>query len=169
MAVADNILKNFSISVDGKGYAGNAEEFKPPKLGVKTEDHRAGGMDSSIAIDMGMEALETSFVLTGHFPEVLSTWGVAVGEKTQLTARGALESYDGTVKPVVINMRGTVTSIEDGSWKAGDKNNQTFTMKLEYYKREQDGTILHEIDIPNMKRVVNGKDRLEEIRNAIKV
>ncbi len=167
MSVADKVLKDLNLTVDGFGFAGNIEEFKPPKLALKTEDHRAGGMDSSVPIEMGMEPLEASFVLTGHFPEVLTKWGVSVGGKTQLTARGSLESYDGSVIPVVVNLRGIITEIEDGAWKSGEKNTQTFAMKLEYYKREQNGIVLHEIDIPNMKRFINGTDQLAKRRKSL--
>jgi len=167
MPVADKVLKDLSLFVDGKGYAGNIESFKPPKLELKTNDHRAGGMDSSVPVEMDMEALETSFVLTGHFEDVLTLWGVAVGEKPQVTARGSVESYDGTVTPVVINMRGLIVSIEDGDWKPGESNTQTFTVKPEYYKREQGGVVLHEIDVPNNVRKINGVDQLEARRNAL--
>ncbi|WP_419779816.1 phage major tail tube protein [Maridesulfovibrio sp.] len=167
MDVAEKTLKDMDLYVDGRGYAGNIESFKPPKLSLTTKDHRAGGMDSSVAVETGMEALETSFVLTGHFEDVLSLWGVAVGEKPQITARGSLESRDGTVTPVVINMRGLIVSIEDGDWKPGEGNTQTFTVKPDYYKREQGGTVLHEIDVPNMVRKINGVDQLEARRNAL--
>ncbi len=167
MGLADNKLKNLNLSVDGYGFAGNIESFKPPKLSLKTSDHRAGGMDSSVPVEMGMEALEASFVLTGHFPEVLTLWGVVVGEKPQITARGSVESGNGTATPVVINMRGLITDIEDGDWKPGEDNTQTFTIKPEYYKREQGGVVLHEIDVPNMIRKINGVDQLEARRNAL--
>lgn len=54
---ARDILKNFNLFVDGRGYAGNVSEYTPPNLAVQTEDHRAGGMDAPIALDMGMEGL----------------------------------------------------------------------------------------------------------------
>lgn len=45
------VLKNFSLFVDGRGYAGKAEEVTPPKLTIKTEEFRGGGMDAPIDID----------------------------------------------------------------------------------------------------------------------
>lgn len=167
MGIADKILKNMNLFVDGFGFAGNVEEFKPPKLALKTDDYRAGGMDAPVSIEMGMEGLECSFVLKGHFPEVLRKWGVIEENKVQLTARGSLESYSGTVIPVKINLRGTITEVEDGAWKPGENNTQTFTMKLDYYKRVQDGWVLHEIDIPNMIRIIDGVDQLAKRRNAL--
>ncbi len=52
------ILRNFNVFVDGRGYAGKIEEITLPKLTIKTEEYRAGGMDIPISIDMGMEKLE---------------------------------------------------------------------------------------------------------------
>ena len=52
MAAADNILKHWDIFVDGRGMAGNAEEFNPPKLELKMEDFEGGGLDSAIEIEM---------------------------------------------------------------------------------------------------------------------
>ncbi len=167
MGHGENKIKDMNLFVDGRGYAGNVDEFNPPKLELKIEDYRGGGMDTSIPIEMGMEPLETSFVLSGHFPEVLALWGLAAGDKTQLTAKGATESYYGGVSSVVINMRGVITSVEEGAWKPGESSPLTFTMKLDYYKREQDGVVLYEIDVPNMIRIINGKDQLAERRNAI--
>ena len=60
--IAD-VLKNMNLFVDGRGYAGVVDELTPPKLTMKTEEHRAGGMDAPVELDMGMEKLEASFSL----------------------------------------------------------------------------------------------------------
>ena len=39
------VLKNMNLFVDGRGYAGRVDEIELPKLTLKTEEHRAGGMD----------------------------------------------------------------------------------------------------------------------------
>lgn len=164
---ADNILKNFNLFVDGRGYAGNIDEYNPPDLTLVTEDHRAGGMDAPITLDMGMEALEASFVLSDYDRDVLSLFGVAEGNTVPFVARGALESYDGTVTPVVHTMRGKITSLARGTWTPGTKAQLTVTIRLNYYKEEHGGTTVHEIDVENMVRTVNGTDRLAEIRDAL--
>ena len=51
------ILKNFNLFIDGRGYAGKCDEVNPPKLNIKSEEYRAGGLDAPIPIDMGMEKL----------------------------------------------------------------------------------------------------------------
>ena len=47
------VLRGFDVFVDGRGYAGKVEELELPKLSIKTEEFRAGGMDVPVELDMG--------------------------------------------------------------------------------------------------------------------
>lgn len=164
---ARDVLKNLNLFVDGRGYAGQIDEYNAPDLTLTTEDYRAGGMDAPIAIEMGQEPLETSFALIAYDADVLALWGVAEGASVPFIVRGALESFDGTVKPVVHEMRGQITSLSRGTWAPGQKPALTVTMRLVYYKETHDGSVLHEIDVENMIRVVGGTDRLAAQRAAL--
>ena len=164
---ARDVLKNLNLFVDGRGYAGQINEYNAPDLAVQVEDYRGGGMDAPVAIDMGMEALETSFALISYDADVLALFGVAEGETVPFTARGALESFDGTVKAVVHQMRGKITRLARGTWTPGQPAALTITMRLDYYREEHDGRTLHEIDVNNMVRIVNGRDRLADQRAAL--
>jgi len=164
---AGDVLKNFNLFVDGRGHAGQIEEYSPPTLTIATEDFRAGGMDAPAPIDMGMEALETSFRLRSFDADVLAQFGVAEGAWVGFTARGALENHDGTVKAIVHTMRGRITSLEQGTWSGGQPTSLGVTMKLIYYRLEIDKVVIHEIDVENMVRVVNGTDRLAAQRAAL--
>lgn len=164
---ARDVLKNINLFVDGRGFAGQIDEYNAPDLALQVEDYRGGGMDAPTAIDMGMEALETNFALIKYDAETLAQFGVAEGQLVPFTARGALESFDGTVKPVLHQMRGKITRIARGTWAAGQKPTLTITMRLDYYREEVDGVTLHEIDVINMIRTINGVDRLAEQRAAI--
>lgn len=53
-----HVLKNMNLFVDGRGYAGRVDEIKLPKLTLKTEEHRAGGMDIPVELELGMDKLE---------------------------------------------------------------------------------------------------------------
>ena len=164
---ARDVLKNINLFVDGRGYAGQIDEYNAPDLTLAIEDYRAGGMDAPVAIEMGQEPLETSFSLIAYDADVLALWGVAEGASVPFTARGALESFDGTVKPVVHKMQGKITSISRGTWAPGQKPALQITMRLTYYQETHDGVVTHEIDIENMRRVVNGVDRLAAQREAL--
>ena len=168
MAAAEKILKNFNLYVDGRGYAGNVSELTLPPLNLKLDEHRTGGMDAPISVDMGMEKLECSFSLSEHGSDVLRLFGVnSNGRGIALTARGSVESITGEKVPVVVNMEGTVTSIEDDAWQAGEKVMQKFTVQLVGYKYLYNGDLIHHIDIPNMIRIVNGVDQLAQTRANI--
>ena len=97
------------------------EEIELPKLTVKTEEFRAGGMDAPVELDMGMEKLESTLTLSGVDRELLKLWGVAPGNLTPLTVRGSLQSEDGTVTSVEVRLRGHVKEIDWGTWKPGEK------------------------------------------------
>lgn len=167
MAVADLILKNFNLFVDGKGYAGEAENFEPPTLGLVGEDFRAGGMDSSVFVEMGQEKLEASFNLCGYDSGVLALWGVGPQQVIQFVGRGALESLDGKVTPVNITLNGTVKTMKPDQWEGGKKAGLKFELALRSYTYTQAGKVIHDIDIVNFRRVVNGTDRLAPQRAAI--
>lgn len=164
MGVAENYLKSANLFVDGQGFAGNIKEVKLPELSLKLEQFRGGGMDAPISLDKGMEELVVTFSTTKHCVETLGLFGVSKNGGVQLTARGSLESYDGTVTPVVVNMTGKVTKIAPGAWSEGGETSTEYTVNLSYYKYTQDGKEVHEIDVPNMKRIINGTDQLAEHR-----
>lgn len=160
------ILKNFNLFVDGRGYAGRAEEVTPPKLTIKTEELRAGGMDAPISIDLGMEKLECGFSLVEYDPNLMQQFGLISGNAVQVTLRGALVD-DETATPMTIQMRGMYTELDFGTFKAGDKSTLKCNVACRYYSLTIDGTQLIEIDVDNMVRNINGTDQMAEIRAAL--
>lgn len=164
---ARDVRKNLNLFVDGRGYAGQIEEFNPPKLAITTEEFRGGGMDAPIELTMGMEKLECDFGLIAYDVEVLKLFGVAEGSLVPFVAREALESFDGTVTPVVHTMRGKIRELDPGTSKAGDKPSLKVSMALTYYKLQHGTTTVLEVDVENMVRVVNGVDQLASQRAAL--
>ncbi len=165
----DDVLKNMSLFVDTRGYAGNVEELTLPKLTLKTEEFRNGGMDAPLEVELGMEKLESEFTLTRFDREALRLFGVLDGNAIPLTVRGAVVSDDGATKSVAVNLRGFVREVDFGTWKSGDKATLKFMFALRYYKLTYDGQVLHEIDVANMVRIINGVDQLAAQRDALGV
>lgn len=164
---ARDVRKNFHISVDGRGYAGQADEFNAPKLTLQTEEFRAAGMDIPIDVTMGMEKLVADFSLKAYDADVLALFGVAQGASVPLIVREALESFDGTTKAVVHTMRGKIVELDPGTSKPGELPSLKISMSLVYYKMQHNGKVIHEIDAENMVRVINGVDALKGIRDAL--
>lgn len=164
---ASDVRKNLNLFVDGRGFAGQIEEFNAPKLALKLEEFRAGGMNAPIDLDMGQEKMECDFSLVQYSKDVLALFGLAPGSTVPLVAREALESFDGTVTAVVHTMRGRITEVDPGTSKAGDKPSLKFALSLTYYKLQHGSTVVQEIDVPNMIHIVNGVDRLAAQRAAL--
>jgi P2 family phage contractile tail tube protein len=167
MSAASQIFKNFALYIDGRGYAGNVDEVQLPDLKIKLEEYRAGGMDSSIGLDMGMEKMEASFKLSKYDADVLALWGMGPSRTVQLTLRGALESLDGSVSNLVVNLEGTIDSMTPDALTPGAKAGLQATMSVRHYKNSINGVVVHDIDVMNMVRIVGGVDRLAKIRTAL--
>ena len=161
-------LRNMNLYIDGKGYAGVIEEITLPKLAIKSEDFRAGGMDAPIKMDMGMEHLETGFTLKSFDKATLRHFGLGNGNRVVMTIRGGMYSdEDGTEFPVVIKLQGMITEMDFGTWKAGESGSIKATVSLRYYNLAVDGDEVHEIDINNMVRKIDGVDQLQATRKNI--
>jgi P2 family phage contractile tail tube protein len=164
---ARDVLKNFNLFVDGRGQAGQVEEFTPPVLELIMEEFRAAGMNAAVELEMGMEKLEANFSLISFDRDVLALFGVSAGQSVRFIMRGALESWDGTVKAISHTMSGRIKKIDSGTSKAGDKPSMQIDIALDYYKLTHSGEVVHEIDVINMVRVVNGVDVLASQRAAL--
>lgn len=164
---ARDVRKNFNLFIDGRGYAGQCDEVTPPKLTLKTEEFRGGGMNAPIKLGMGQEAMDADFTMIAFDRDVLSYYGVAEGAFVPFTLRESLESYDGTTTPVTHVMRGKILEIDMGSVKAGEKPMLKASMNLNYYKLMHGDVVVQEIDIINMIHFVNGVDMLAAQRAAL--
>jgi P2 family phage contractile tail tube protein len=166
MATASGILKNFQLFIENFGYSGNVEEIQLPALKIKTDEHRVGGMDAPIDVDLGMEKMETTFTLTKFDSYALTIFGQKI-KTPKINVRGSVVDSDGVEKPVQIAMSGLCTGYEPGAWKAGEKPSYKFTLSLKFYQLTVDGIIIHHIDIDNMVRIIAGVDQLAATRANI--
>ena len=160
-------LRSLNATINGVGFLGPLESFTPPNLQIATEDYKGNGMDAPVALDMGMERLEAQFVLNGIFGEgVLSHFGLKQGDAASATVRGALQDFDNSVTPVEFQMTGSIIAVER-SPLGNEQAQETVTMSLTYYKETIGSDTPVEIDVLNQRRVIDGEDQLEAIRNAI--
>lgn len=159
-------LRNFNLFVDGRGYAGRADEVTPPSLSIISEDHRAGGMDAPVEIDMGMEKMEMSIVLSEYNADVIATFGL-LGSGVPLVLRGAIQRQGEDAVPVIIKATGNLKSRSVGSWKPGSKQTTSLVYHVRKYSETINGREMVNIDVENMIRVINGIDQLASQRAAL--
>ena len=167
MAMIPETLANLNLFVDGVSFQGDVPSLTLPKLTIKTEEHRPGGMDMPVELDMGMEKQEANFTTTGVRRESLKFFGLADGTAFNGVFRGAYKGLKGAIKPVVVTLRGTLKEIDMGDWKPGDKAEVKHGVGLTYYKLEVDGRVVYEIDALGMRRVIDGVDQLAAQRQAL--
>lgn len=163
-----NILKNFNLFNDGNSYMGQVEEIKLPKLKRKMEDFRGGGMNGPIKVDVGQDAMDLEFTLSGFNRQVLEQYGTTKADGVMLRFAGAYQRQDtGATQAVEIVVRGRHEEIDPGDAKSGDKGKTTVKSALTYYKLSIDGEEVIEIDLVNFIERVKGQDMLADQRTAI--
>lgn len=161
------VLYNTNLFVDGVSFAGDVPSLTLPKLTVKTEAHRGGGMGGEIEMDMGLEKIESSFTTVGVRRESLKYFGLSDQTGCNAVFRGAFKGLKGQITPVVATLRGMLKEVDMGDWKAGDKAEIKHALALQYYKLEIDGRVMYEIDMVNCVRVIDGVDQEAAVRSAI--
>lgn len=161
------VLQGFNLFVDGRGYAAKVSECELPKLAIKTEEYQPGGYDVPIEVDLGMEKLESNMTLLDFDVEILSLFGLGHNKPVACTIRGSLGHGDGTTTPCVVQYQGMWKEIEPPKMKRAEKMEMKVTVALKYYKLEIGDKVIHEIDVENMKRIINGFDYLASARADI--
>lgn len=169
MAAAERLLSKWAIWVDGVGKAGNAKEYTPPTLSVKTVDFISGDMDMSVPCDDGMDPMQADWTMFGLDPTAYALFGLTGGKNKSVTVRSTYTDRQGNTHELVEVLRGMLITIArdpQGSDSNRDKG-QKMTMKLDYYKVTYDALPLVEIDPENGVRKIGGVDALEAVRKAL--
>ncbi|AJP51152.1 phage major tail tube protein [Pseudomonas simiae] len=160
-------LYNMNAHIDGVSFAGDITSVTLPKMTLKTEEHRAGGMDAPVEMDQGMEKLEASFAGKGVRPEAMKFYGLADQTAFNAVFRGSFKGQRGATTAVVATLRGMLKEIDSGDWKAGETGEFKYAVAVSYYKLEVAGRLMYEIDPVNCVRVINGVDQLASVRRDL--
>ena len=160
-------LKLMNFLADGNTYHGQVTEITQPKLALKLEEYRAGGMMGAVKVNLGVEPLEAQFKMGGYMVELLKQFGGSISG-TALRFAGAYQQDDTEeVTSIELEMRGRFGEIDNGTSKSGDDTEQSYIVPLTYYKIIENGKDIIEIDMINSVFIVDGKDRLAEHRAAV--
>lgn len=160
-------LYNTNLFVDGVSFAGDVPSLTLPKLTLKTEEYRGGGMDGGVDREFGLERMEASFSTNGVRREVLRLFGLADGEGFNGVFRGAYRDQSGRTTRVVATLRGLLKEIDGGEWKPGSLAEFKYSVGVSYYRFEIDGRVMYEIDPIGCVRVIDGVDQLADVRAAL--
>jgi len=158
------LLKNFNIYLDGDSYAGRCDSVTLPNITAVVESHRAGGMNGSVEVELGLELMTMSLVISDFDPKLVSLFNQA---ELPITLRGSVQAQHKQAEPVVINIRGLHKGLEFGDWSGGSKTTQTLQISLNYFRYRQKDVEYAEIDLLNMVQKIGGVDQLASDRANI--
>lgn len=157
-------IRNFNAFVDGISYFGLIDEGKLPDLKINTAGFRGAGTDAPVGVDMGMEAMSAELTFAEWDPVLQKKLGRIERFVFRPAAMGE-GSFDADT--IIATCGGLVTMAEYGNLKPGEKATLKMTLDLRYYRFEQNGEELWEIDIEAGKRVIGGVDQLADMRRAM--
>ena len=164
------VIKDGILSIEGNGFAGVIQNIELPKLAAKMEDYRAGGMNGSVELELGLEKMELSFEAPEQTKEILRLFGVCGVAGTRYRFNASAESEaDCSSYGIEIQMTGRLKEIELGSFKPGDLTTTKYTVALATFKYAVDGRVLFDIDLINNIQIIDGKDKLEQRRKNLKL
>ena len=161
-------LKNFNCFGNGSSWIGLIPEVELPKLTLKTEEYRGGGMLAPVDVDMGLEKLTMGIKAGGLVVDLMRQFGAIGIDRQMLRFNGAYqEDADGAVKAAELIVLGKHTEFDPGSAKVGDNTEWSVKSTLSYLKWSVSGRVEVEIDVLNCIFVTGGIDRYAEIRAAM--
>lgn len=157
-------IRGYNAFLDGTSYFGIAVEATLPSLTLTTEDHRGAGMDQPIAIDMGMERMTCELGFVEYRPELITRFAT----KARLVLRAASVGEDSfEADSLVYTIGARWTAVEPGQMKQGSPSILKLKGSVDYFRIEQNGVELVEIDVVNAVRKIGGTDQLASIRKAM--
>lgn len=158
-------LKDMNVFNATDTFAGQCKSFTRPKIAMKTETWRGGGMLAEVQLDMGLEALEAESEFGGIMPELDREFGAAELDASQLRFAGAYQNDEtGGYDNVQVIIRGRHTERDAGGDSVGEKSSAKYKHACVYYKETINGRTAFEIDVLAGKYIVDGVDRWAAVR-----
>lgn len=155
-------LRNWTVYVDGVGYAGKVKEGTVPKIALKTFEYSGGGMIGTVDLQTGsVEKIEFDLTIGEVNPALI---GLVGAEDTPITFRGAQGTDH---EAVIVETRSLLKEADPGSWKSGEEATLKLSATASYYKMTVGSATVLEIDVVNMVFKRNGVDVLAALRTAL--
>ena len=161
------LFKGHNIFIEGYDLRGQIGDVERPKIALKMEEYRSGGMFGTAKVVQGLEVLEMTVTVSGYAAEVLRQFGGTIDSKV-IRFAGAVEKDDETgFKKVSGEAAGRITEIDQGSNSAGENGEIKFKIDLVRYSESLDGKEILYADVLQNKLRVNGTDLYQGFGEAL--
>lgn len=161
-------LRIFNCWIDGVSYLGKVTEVTLPDLTLVYEKYKGGGYDAPRAIELGMEELVMEFTIMGANKNIMKRFGMVPGNQTAVRLKPVYKT-DNQEEEVEIVGRGYLVDLKNAGVKLGEMGSMKAKFSLTYYRYDSEGELIHEIDVDNFRRVVDGIDQLASLRRKAEI
>ncbi|HJF34182.1 MAG TPA: phage major tail tube protein [Sporosarcina psychrophila] len=171
MSTIPEKIVNFNVYSDADKLVGVAAEVTLPDFEAMTETVSGAGIageyESATPGHFSSQTIEIPFrSISDPSFKFLQNKGQTI------ILRAAQQSYDVSsgktnIRPLKVTIKGLPKGLNLGKVGVGTPTETTNTIEILYIKIEENGVTLLELDKLNFIFIVNGKDLLEDVRNAI--
>lgn len=165
-----NAVINYRAYEDGVGYLGDAE-VTLPELSRITAEIKGAGINGTVQdpIVGHFEAMSMTINFNAPSKEQSSLFE---GRKHRITLKAAVQGRDDktsevTVTPVKYVIECTPAKLTNGKLAPASTSDASGEYNVTYYSKYVDGKKIDEIDLFNFIAIINGKDELSQVRNAL--
>lgn len=161
------VFKGHNIFIDGYDLRGVIGDIERPKITMKTEEFRSGGMFGSVSINQGLEKLSAAITIAGYAETILRRIASTI-DGTVFRFSGATQSDDEVgYRKVSGEMIGRITESDPGSNTQGENGESKFNIELIQYAEYVDGKEVFYIDLLQNIFRVDGVDRYQGFNQAL--
>lgn len=165
-----NVIYNAGIYVDGNSQLGRASEFKLPEIEIEMDEHKGLGMVGTIALPMGVSALEGEITWNSFYPDVFVKV-YSPYQAVQLMVRANVQVHNAsglaTEVPLVTTVQAVFSKNPLGSYKPKEKAEFSSTYKAHEIRQVLAGRETLYFNAFTNEYRVNGKDQLAKFRANI--
>ena len=163
------MIKNGTAVFDGVPMGADVENITLPKLTMKTDDYRGGGMLGPVKVDLGMEGIQVEFECAASFrKDLYANFGGSDASGVGARFIFAVQSDDDRTETdaVELSVRGRLTEVDPGSWKPDGRSKTKVVMPLTYACYRVNNQLLREVDL--ISGVNKGPDGIDFGANILR-
>ena len=154
-----------NIWINNTHHLGTNASVKTPKIATGRTDQKVAGFTRKLSTGV-FEPLEGEFELLEYSPAVMEILASGTdGTDVEILIKASL--YSGGKKIPYVALWKGLAEVEDGELKAGEDVSRKVKMDLHYASLTIDGYEEYRLDIDNIIGIVDGVDKLEELRKHI--
>lgn len=160
-------ITNANVIIDGIGELGTTKSVTLPKVEEEMYTQKFGGGTRHVPTGMYKE-MTTEITLERFSPTVYKAMLVKTAVDLIVIIKADVHDQGKTVQFNAI-VKGIIQVVDDGAIEAGKQVERKITIATNFYALEVDGKQGYVIDVENLITEVDGRDILEQLREAVGV